>query len=209
MTGRGARRTPRTPAGWLELRGIHRNNLHGLDARFPAGRVHRGHRRVRFGQVQPGQPGAGGAGRRASGPRAGGAKSADSELPVPSSIERTRGRLHAGAKAIKRLVQRRPEADRPHAAFQPGHLYRPVRPRAPAVRRHAHGQGTPLQRRPFLVQRGAGPLRHLRRRRLRARRTAVHAQRVRAMPDLPRPALQRQDAGSGMERAQHRPGAGA
>ncbi|MGH8089581.1 MAG: excinuclease ABC subunit A, partial [Stenotrophomonas sp.] len=32
-----ARRTPRTPSGWLELRAIHRNNLHGLDARFPLG----------------------------------------------------------------------------------------------------------------------------------------------------------------------------
>ncbi|GAB2512952.1 excinuclease ABC subunit UvrA [Lysobacter humi (ex Lee et al. 2017)] len=30
-------RTPRRPTGWLELRGIHRNNLHGLDARIPLG----------------------------------------------------------------------------------------------------------------------------------------------------------------------------
>jgi excinuclease ABC subunit A len=32
---RGA--APRTPTGWLELRGITRNNLHGLDARIPLG----------------------------------------------------------------------------------------------------------------------------------------------------------------------------
>jgi len=32
-----APRTPRTPAGWLELRGISRNNLSMLDARFPLG----------------------------------------------------------------------------------------------------------------------------------------------------------------------------
>jgi len=32
-----AARTSRTPAGWLELRQVRRNNLHGLDARFPLG----------------------------------------------------------------------------------------------------------------------------------------------------------------------------
>ena len=31
------RREPRSPSGWLELRGIRRNNLHGLDARVPLG----------------------------------------------------------------------------------------------------------------------------------------------------------------------------
>ncbi|MEG0181830.1 MAG: excinuclease ABC subunit UvrA [Stenotrophomonas sp.] len=102
-TGRGTRRTPRTPAAWLELRGIHRNNLYGLDARFPIGAFtavtgvsgsgksslvsqalvelvseHLGHEPVR--------------------------EEPDSELPVPSSIERTRGRLHAGARHITRLV---------------------------------------------------------------------------------------------------------
>jgi excinuclease ABC subunit A len=30
-------RTPRTPAGWLKLGGVHRNNLHGLNASFPLG----------------------------------------------------------------------------------------------------------------------------------------------------------------------------
>ncbi len=33
----GARRTPRTPRGWLRLSGITRNNLHGLDVAFPLG----------------------------------------------------------------------------------------------------------------------------------------------------------------------------
>lgn len=36
-TPRTPRRTPRDPAGWLELHRIHRNNLRGLDARFPLG----------------------------------------------------------------------------------------------------------------------------------------------------------------------------
>jgi excinuclease ABC subunit A len=33
----GPRRTPRTPKGWLELAGVTRNNLHGLDVRLPLG----------------------------------------------------------------------------------------------------------------------------------------------------------------------------
>lgn len=102
-TGRGERRTPRTPAGWLELRGIHRNNLHGLDARFPLGA---------FTAVT----GVSGSGKSSLvsqalvelvGEHLGHepvVEEVDSELPVPSSIERARGRLHAGAKAIKRLV---------------------------------------------------------------------------------------------------------
>jgi len=100
---RGERRTPRTPSGWLELRGIHRNNLHGLDARFPLGA---------FTAVT----GVSGSGKSSLvsqalvelvGEHLGHepvVEDADSELPVPSSIERTRGRLQAGAKAIKRLV---------------------------------------------------------------------------------------------------------
>ena len=100
---RGERRTPRTPSGWLELRGIHRNNLHGLDARFPLGA---------FTAVT----GVSGSGKSSLvsqalvelvGEHLGHepvVEDTDSELPVPSSIERTRGRLHAGAKAIKRLV---------------------------------------------------------------------------------------------------------
>lgn len=35
--GNTAPRAPRTPAGWLAVEGVTRNNLHGLDARFPLG----------------------------------------------------------------------------------------------------------------------------------------------------------------------------
>ncbi len=35
--GAAAARAPRTPAGWLQLRGVVRNNLQGLDADFPLG----------------------------------------------------------------------------------------------------------------------------------------------------------------------------
>jgi excinuclease ABC subunit A len=99
----GVRRTPRTPSGWLELRGIHRNNLHGLEARFPLGA---------FCAVT----GVSGSGKSSLvsqalvelvGEHLGHepvAAEVDDELPQPSRIERTRGRLHAGHSAIKRLV---------------------------------------------------------------------------------------------------------
>ena len=35
--GHAAVRTPRTPNAWLELAGVTRNNLHGIDVRFPLG----------------------------------------------------------------------------------------------------------------------------------------------------------------------------
>lgn len=102
-TGTGPRRTPRAPSAWLELRGIHRNNLHGLDARFPLGA---------FTAVT----GVSGSGKSSLvsqalvelvGEHLGHepvVEEPDSDLPVPSSIARTRGRLHAGANAITRLV---------------------------------------------------------------------------------------------------------
>lgn len=98
----GPRRTPRAPSGWLGLQGIHRNNLHGVDARFPLGA---------FTAVT----GASGSGKSSLvsqalvelvGEHLGQEpviEENDSELPQPSRIERTRGRLN-GAKAIKRLV---------------------------------------------------------------------------------------------------------
>ena len=101
-------RAPRPPAGWLELRGVTRNNLHGLDARFPLGVFttvtgvsgsgksslvsqalvelvgeHLGHELV----ADPPQADAG----------------EREELP-PSVVAATAGRLHAGVETIRRLV---------------------------------------------------------------------------------------------------------
>ncbi len=99
-----ARRTPRTPSGWLELRGITRNNLHALDARIPLG-------------VFTTVTGVSGSGKSSL------ASQALVELvqghlghePVveapegdelqPTVAARTEGRLHAGADAIGRLVR--------------------------------------------------------------------------------------------------------
>lgn len=102
QSGAGPRRTPRAPSGWLGLQGVHRNNLHGVDARFPLGA---------FTAVT----GVSGSGKSSLisqalvelvGEHLGREpviEEADSDLPQPSRIERTRGRLN-GAKAITRLV---------------------------------------------------------------------------------------------------------
>ena len=97
-------RPPREPSRWLELRGLTRNNLHDLDARFPLGLftavtgvsgsgksslvsqalvelvcAHLGH--------EPEHP------------------EDDVDDAAPEVVLPTRGRLHAGADAIRRLVR--------------------------------------------------------------------------------------------------------
>ena len=98
---------------------------------------------------------------------------------------------HAALEAIRRLVRvdQKPigRTPRSNLATYTG-LFDHVRKlfaATPAAR------AASLRRRPLLVQRREGPLRDLRRRRFRQRRAAVHAQRVRALPDVPRRALQR------------------
>ena len=102
QSGAGPRRTPRAPSGWLGLQGVHRNNLHGVDARFPLGAF----------TAVTGVSGSGTSSLISQalvelvGEHLGREpviEEADSDLPQPSRIERTRGRLN-GAKAITRLV---------------------------------------------------------------------------------------------------------
>jgi len=97
-------RQPRTPVGWLQLRGITRNNLHRLDVDFPLG-------------VFTAITGVSGSGKSSLvsqalvellGEQLGqdvAAAPEETDEPGPSVIVRTGGRLHAGAEGIKRLVQ--------------------------------------------------------------------------------------------------------
>lgn len=93
----------REPSGWLSLRGIHRNNLHGIAARFPLGA---------FTAVT----GVSGSGKSSLvsqalveliGEHLGQepvAEESDGDLPQADGPPRTTGRIDAGAEAIKRLV---------------------------------------------------------------------------------------------------------
>ncbi len=99
------RTTPRrVPGRWLELRGVTRNNLHELDARFPLGL---------FTAVT----GVSGSGKSSLvsqalvelvGAHLGNEPPAPDDEPddtAPELVLPTRGRLHAGAEAIRRLVR--------------------------------------------------------------------------------------------------------
>ncbi|MET0334708.1 MAG: excinuclease ABC subunit UvrA, partial [Rhizobacter sp.] len=93
----------RTPSGWLELRGITRNNLQGLDARFPLGA---------FTSVT----GVSGSGKSSLvsqalvelvGEHLGQQREAaaeDDDAEAAEITAPTGGRLHAGAERVKRLV---------------------------------------------------------------------------------------------------------
>ena len=69
----------------------------------------------------------------------------------------------------------RPVADRPHAALEPGHLHRAVRPDPRAVLEDPGGAGARLQARPVLVQRQGRALRGVPRRRPDQDRDALPA----------------------------------
>jgi excinuclease ABC subunit A len=97
-------RKPREPAGWLELRGVTRNNLRGLDASFPLG-------------VFTAVTGISGSGKSSLVSQAlvelvaehlghePPAPEDESDEMEPSVVTRTGGRIHAGADAITRLVR--------------------------------------------------------------------------------------------------------
>ena len=97
-------RVPRTPTGWLELHGITRNNLRGLDARFPLG-------------VLTAVTGVSGSGKSSLVSQAlvelvcaylghepeDAEEDSDESGPTVAAV--TRGRLQAGMEGIRRLVR--------------------------------------------------------------------------------------------------------
>ena len=197
-------RPPRPPTGWLKLAGVTRNNLDDLDVEFPLGvfttvtGVSGSGKSSLVSQVlvelvaeHLGQD-VSDRGRRSGRPR-------------PARARHPRRAHHRRHGRHQAPGARRPEAHRPHAALQHGHLHGLVRPRAQAVCRHARGPQAPLRRRPLLLQRGQGPLRKLPGRRLRDGGAAVSAQRVRALPRVPRRPLQRQNPGNRIPRTRTSP----
>ncbi len=102
---------PAGPAAAAAHRRRARPQPQGRDGGLPGRAAHLRHRRVRLGQVHAGQ-------RHAV---CGGGAHA---VPGAPGAGRARGdRRH---RPLRQGDQRRPVADRPHAAQQPGHLHRPV-----------------------------------------------------------------------------------
>ena len=108
--------------------------------------------------------------------------------------EARRARGRRGDRGLRQGDRDRPEADRPHAALEPGHLHRPVHAHPRAVLAHARGEGARLQAGPLLVQRARRPLRDVQGRRPDQDRDALPARRVRPVRDVQGRALQPRDA---------------
>ena len=116
-----------------------------------------------------------------------------------------RARPDRRARASRQGHRHRPVADRPHAALQPGDLYRRLHADPRLVRRPARGAGARLQARPLLLQRQGRPLRGLPGRRRDQDRDALPARRLRAVRRLQGQALQPRDAGGARSRASRSP----
>ena len=198
------RRAPRTPSGLARAARRHAQQPAGPRRRVSARRVHDGHRRVGLGQIEPRQPGAGRARLRA--PR----HDAPRPMPTRTTLERraqrspeTGGRIAAGMDRSARLVRvdQKPigRTPRSNLATYTG-LFDHVR-KLFAATTAARAQRYDAGRFSFNVAKGRcetcegeGFV---------MRRAALHAERLRALPDLPRRALQRGDAGGDLARGKN------
>ena len=164
----------------LKLVGARGNNLKNVDGRDSARHLHLHHRRVGRRQVDA---------RRSTRStrrwRAG--STARIEHPAPL-------RPHRGARASRQGHRHRPVADRPHAALEPGDLYRRLHADPRMVRRPARGEGARLSARALLVQRQGRALRGLPGRRRHQDRDALPARRLRHLRRLQGQALRPRDA---------------
>ena len=126
----------RRPAGYIEIEGAAQHNLKEGRREDPARRVLLRHRRVRLGQVHARQRGAL-QGRR--------------QPAAPRQAAPGRAQAHQRARPGRQDHQHRPVADRAHAALEPGHLHRAVRPDPRAVLADPGGAGARLQAGPLLA----------------------------------------------------------
>ena len=166
-------------SGTFRVRGARMHNLKEHRRRVPGRQARLRHRRLRLRQVDARQR------DRLQGAR---------EPAAPDAREAGRPRRGRGHRLLRQGDRHRPVADRPHAALEPGHLHRPVHADPRALLADARGEGARLQARPVLVQRARRSLRDLQGRRPDQDRDALPAGRLRAVRDVPRPALQPRDA---------------
>ena len=117
------------------------HNLKGIDVEFPVGNFIVRHRRVRLGQVDARER------DRLQGAR---------EPAAPDARQAGRPRRRRGDRVLRQGDRHRPEADRPHAAVEPGDLHGSLHAHPRAVLADAGGEGARLQAGPLLVQRRGG-----------------------------------------------------
>ncbi len=128
--------------------------------------------------------------------------------PAPDEAATGSPRWNRRPRSDRQGHRHRPVADRPHAALQPGHLHRGLRPHPPALRPDPGGEGARLQARSVQLQRQGRPLRGLQGRRPDQDRDALPARRLRSLRAVPRQALQPRDAGGPLQGQEHRRRAG-
>ena len=114
-------------------------------------------------------------------------------------------RPHRGPGASRQGHRHRPVADRPHAALEPGDLYRRLHADPRMVRRPARGQGARLPAGALLLQRQGRALRGLPGRRRHQDRDALPARRLRHLRRVQGQALRPRDAGGEVPRASRSP----
>ena len=119
-----------------------------------------------------------------------------------------RPRRHRRARVPRQGGGHRPVAHRPHAALQPGHLHRRLRPDPGMVRRAPGGQGARLQAGALLLQRQGRALRGLPGRRPDQDRDALPAGHLRPVRGVQGPTLQPRDPGDPLSQPVHRGRAG-
>ena len=169
----------RKPQGFITVKGAREHNLKDIDVKIPLG-------------VLVAVTGVSGAGK--SSLINGILQPALRRQLLGSYDQIGRHGVRAGHRAAGQGHRHRSEADRPHAALQPGDLHQGVRLHPRAVRRDRRGARLRLSAGALLLQRARRPLRGVRGRRRAAGRDALPGRRLRPLRGVPGQALQRGDA---------------
>ncbi len=208
LTGAKADRRSRRSAGRRTARririvGARHNNLKNVTVDIPLGLFVVRDRRERVGQVVAHQrrPAWTACAAAANGARPDDDEDEDEDDETPHVVGDARP--HRGRRAHRQGHRHRPDADRPHAAVEPGDLHQGVGRDPHPVRRDAGREGARLPAGPVQLQPPGRPLRGVRGQRLEQARDGLPRRRVGDVPGLRGPALQPRDAAGAVPRQDH------